>query len=92
MAEAQVLQGQLRETTDGRTVLVVEIGGRTLAFPVELNEEGKAKPVSGWSEETVDPDGTPHLWLHAPCLSVTQQPHHPTAGVLTLLEGSGTDG
>jgi hypothetical protein len=93
MEQVQVVQGEIRKTEDGRTVLVLRIGERTLAFPVELDEAGKPKPIGGcWSEETVEPDGTPHLWLHTPCLSVANQPHRPTVGGLTLLEGSGTDG
>ena len=93
MVNAQVIHGEIRTTEDGRTVIMVNLADRTLAFPVELDEEGYAKSITGCiAEEGLDAAGTPTLKLHIPCLSVVGQPESANAGGLTLLEGDGTDG
>ena len=95
MGDAQIVQGEIRKTEDGRDVLVFQVGGQTLAVPVELDEDedGAPKPIGGCvAEHGVEEDGTPTLKLHVPCLSVVGQSEPPNRGGLTLLEGSGTDG
>ena len=93
MADAQVVQGEIRTTEDGRTVLVVKLADRTIEYPLGLDEEGRLRVINGVIREDItQPDGRLTVNFHVPCLNVMGAPKPPNIGGLTLLEGSGTDG
>jgi len=70
------------EERDGQRYAVILLGGKEVALPLTFGEDGLPEPVKCLAEHTTDPDGTPHLKLHVPCLSVVREQHHPGAGVM----------